>query len=39
VLGANKRYSGPVRTIQFDEAAGVIEDEPDAPPSAPAPAG
>jgi amino acid transporter len=38
LLGANKRYSGPVRTIQFDEAAGVIEDEPEAP-SAPAPAG
>jgi amino acid transporter len=31
VLGANKRYHGPVRTIHFDDAAGVIEDEPETP--------
>ena len=31
LLGAKDRYHGPVRTIQFDEAAGVIEDEPEAP--------
>jgi hypothetical protein len=31
LLGAKDRYRGPVRTIQFDEAAGVIEDEPEAP--------
>ena len=32
LLGAKDSYHGPVRTIQFDEAAGVIEDEPEAPP-------
>ena len=31
LLGAKDRYQGPVRTIQFDEAAGVIEDEPETP--------
>ena len=31
LLGAKNHYRGPVRTIQFDEAAGVIEDEPEAP--------
>jgi amino acid transporter len=35
LAGAKRMYHGPVRTIQFDEAAGVIEDEPEAP----APAG
>ena len=36
LAGAKHKYHGPVRTIQFDEAAGVIEDEPE--PEAPAPA-
>jgi hypothetical protein len=31
LAGAKDRYHGPVRTIQFDEAAGVVEDEPEAP--------
>jgi amino acid transporter len=35
LLGAKDRYHGPVRTIHFDEAAGVVEDEPEAPPTAP----
>ena len=34
LAGAKNKYHGPVRTIQFDEAAGVIEDEPE--PEAPA---
>jgi len=34
VLGANKRYTGPVRTIEFDAAMRVTdEDEPSAPPT------
>ena len=39
VLGMNKRYTGPVRTIEFDEGLGVKQvDEPPAPepPAAPA---
>ena len=39
VLGARKRYTGPVRQIEFDEGIGIKEiDEPDAaPPTAPDP--
>jgi amino acid transporter len=36
IAGAKDRYHGPVRTIQFDEAAGVVEDEPESPETAPA---
>ena len=40
VLGMNKRYTGPVRTISFDEGMGIaeekpVEPEPPAPPPAP----
>jgi hypothetical protein len=38
VLGMNKRYTGPVRTISFDEGMGITEEkplEPDPPPAAP----
>jgi amino acid transporter len=40
VLGMNKRYSGPVRTISFDEGMGIEEDKPlesdePTPPAAP----
>ena len=35
ILGANKRYTGPVRQIEFDEGIGIKEiDEPDPPPAA-----
>jgi amino acid transporter len=40
VLGMNKRYTGPIRTIAFDEGMGIAEDkplEPDPPPPPPAP--
>jgi amino acid transporter len=37
IAGANKRYTGPVRQIEFDEGIGIKEiDEPEAPPAAPA---
>jgi amino acid transporter len=36
-LSAKRHYTGPVRTVHFDEAMGVIEEEPTEPP-APAPA-
>jgi amino acid transporter len=36
LAGAKHKYHGPVRTIQFDAAAGVVEDEPE--PEAPTPA-
>jgi hypothetical protein len=39
VLGMNKRYTGPIRNIEFDEGIGIKEiDEPSAPapPGAPA---
>jgi hypothetical protein len=40
VLGANKRYTGPVRQIEFDEGIGIKEiDEPPPPPPASAPPG
>ena len=32
--GMNKRYEGPVRTIEFDEGIGIKADEPDEPPAA-----
>ena len=40
VLGANKRYKGPIRTIEFDEGLGVKEEEepPEPPAAAPPPA-
>jgi amino acid transporter len=37
--GANKRYKGPIRTIEFDEGIGIAEEEPveeEQPPTAPA---
>jgi amino acid transporter len=39
VLGMNKRFTGPIRQVEFDEGMGIIEEkpvEPEAPPSAPA---
>jgi amino acid transporter len=33
--GANKKYTGPVRTIEFDEAVGIIEETPERPAPAP----
>ena len=32
-LGANKKYTGPVRTIDTDDLGHVIEPPPDVPPS------
>jgi amino acid transporter len=37
VLGANKRYKGPVRTIEFDEGLGIKEEPPPAPAGGPTP--
>ncbi len=39
-LGMNKRYTGPIRQIEFDEGMGIKEIEPDepAPPAPPPPA-
>jgi amino acid transporter len=34
LAGANKTYTGPVRTIEFDEGLGIIEEAPAAPPAA-----
>jgi amino acid transporter len=34
VLGANKRYKGPIRQLEFDEGLGVKEAEPPPPPPA-----
>ena len=34
VLGAKNRYKGPVRTLEFDEGLGVVEEKPDSPPPA-----
>jgi hypothetical protein len=36
VLGMNKRYKGPIRTIEFDEGIGIKADEPDTTPPPPA---
>jgi amino acid transporter len=44
VLGMNKRYKGPIRTVEFDEGMGITEEKPvdrdeppaPAPPAAPA---
>jgi hypothetical protein len=39
--GMNKRYKGPVRTIEFDEGMGITEEkpvEPEEPPAATPPA-
>jgi hypothetical protein len=45
VFGMNKRYKGPIRTIEFDEGVGITEEKPvdEEPPDrteppAPAPA-
>jgi amino acid transporter len=38
-LGANKRYHGPVRTIDTDELGHVLIDEPEPPPTAAGPSG
>ena len=35
VLGMNKRYTGPIRQIEFDEGMGIVEEK----PAGPAPAG
>jgi amino acid transporter len=35
VGGMNKRYKGPVRTIEFDEGIGIKADEPETPPPPP----
>src|SRR5215213_3177793 len=32
--GMNKRYKGPIRTIEFDEGMGIAEEEPDETPPA-----
>jgi amino acid transporter len=37
-LGANKRYTGPVRTLDTDELGRVMDVEGGAPPTTPAPA-
>jgi amino acid transporter len=41
VLGMNKRYTGPIRQIKFDEGTGIVKEEPagggGAPPPDPAP--
>ncbi len=34
VLGANKRYKGPIRQIEFDEGMGIKEEKPLDPPAA-----
>jgi amino acid transporter len=34
LAGANKTYTGPVRTIEFDEGLGIIEEAPAAPEAA-----
>jgi amino acid transporter len=40
VAGAKRRYTGPIRTIEWDEAAGIVEEEPLEPGGPePAPAG
>jgi hypothetical protein len=31
VASAHRHYTGPVRTIEFDEAMGIVEEEPAAP--------
>ena len=36
VFGMNKRYSGPIRQVEFDEGMGIIEERPVEPPPAPA---
>jgi len=36
VLGMNKRYKGPIRTIEFDEGMGIKEEKPVDSPPAPA---
>jgi amino acid transporter len=38
LLGAKNKFTGPVRTIEWDEAAGIVEEEP-VEPERPAPAG
>jgi amino acid transporter len=37
VLGMNKKYKGPVKTIEFDEGLGIVDEKPvEPPPTAPA---
>ena len=39
VLGMNKRYTGPIRQVEFDEGMGIVEEkpaEPEPPPPPPA---
>ena len=33
--GARRKFTGPVRTIEFDEALGIIEEAPVGPAPAP----
>jgi hypothetical protein len=33
--GARRKYTGPVRTIEFDEALGIVEEAPAGPAPAP----
>ena len=35
VLGMNKRYTGPIRQIEFDEGMGIVEEKPADPPAEP----
>ena len=35
LAGMNKRYKGPIRTIEFDEGIGIKRDEPDEPDETP----
>ncbi len=39
VFGMNKRYTGPIRQVEFDEGMGIVEEkpvEPEPPPPPPA---
>ena len=38
VLGMNKRYTGPIRQIEFDEGMGIVEEKPVEPEAPPPPA-
>ena len=39
LVSAKNTFTGPVRTIEWDEAAGIVEEEPVEPTERPAPAG
>jgi hypothetical protein len=38
LASARNTYTGPVRTIQFDEALGIVDEEPVTPAAEPPPA-